>query len=426
MRAEYLGLGIFAIYIFAVSNTISNAMVSISSALILLYILYDYFKNKRSFPTMPGTIKITWGIFLGTLLLASLFLGDVPSIKCALDYVYLSLPFLILFCFYYYHPQQKLFLYSIAASFLLMGGKSLYVYLIVNHMSSKRVLAFDSGPNPFAAILITSLPFLCLLAVKYYRANKITGSFLLFSSIAGLIGLILTASRGAQGGFIAGLIFLTVMRQIFVDSSRSIKLCLTSIALAVVLAFAFFNFQGNWQRQTDAQRPLFYKSSYAMWSDHKLIGVGLTNWEKFYYSQYRLPEAFEKNISMPHNSIAFYFSTTGLLGGLGFVIFTVGILAYLLRKMRTQPDNYLIPAMIWSFFAITAHGMVDTGIAMRIVFRLFATYMGITIASILLYERAKLKILREQKSRTTSEQYSRQRCYGFCISHKKNDKGGFR
>ena len=55
--------------------------------------------------------------------------------------------------------------------------------------------------------------------------------------------------------------------------------------------------------------------------------------------------------------------------------------------MLQQPGNYLIQAMLWSFLAISAQGLVDAGITIRIVFRLFSAYMGVTIASISMYKQ---------------------------------------
>lgn len=378
---------LFWIFVFSVSNAISNAAVSISFALLILCVFFDY--KQRSFlaVSLDKGLYIPWFSFLMSILLAALLLKDIDSIKVALDYIYLSLPFIVTLTFYACNANFRLFLLAIATSLIIIGLKSVYVFIFVNNMSNLRVITFDPNLNGFGTLIALSLPFVGIMARQYYKKDKLMAILIGASFLLGTVGVVLTGSRGAIFSFVISGIVTAVINTKMIKKCRSLTNVGITVFLGLVILIGFMKFQGNFQRSYDSQRILFSRSSYAMWKDNKLIGVGLSNWKRVYYDQYKLPEAYEKNITMPHNTVAYFFSTSGILGGLGFLFFTFGIMAYLCNKMREQPDNMIIQAMLWSFLTISIQGIVDAGITIRIAFRLFSVYMGVTVASILLYAK---------------------------------------
>jgi len=364
-------------------------MVSISYALLFLVTMYVYYNDRIELLLPDKTFQCSWWCFLGLVLLASLMIGDKACILAALDYIYLSIPFWLLLFFYQRYPKLEAFIMGMGISMLMVGIKSLYVFCAINSMGMGRVTAFDENRNVFATLLITSLPFVCILVRKYWLSKKGLAIFLLTSSVFGIVALILTGSRGGMVGFALGCLLAVLFKMVLVNWRQNVKSLILGLAICLIIIFGFVKTQGNFQRHYDTQRFLFWESSYNMWREHKFIGVGITNWEKAYYEQYRLPQAYEKGIGVPHNVIFFYFSTTGIMGGIGYIGFLFGLIWYLAKKLKAQPDNLLIQAMLWSLMAITVHGMVDTGIQARLVFRLFSAYMGVTVASILLTEHGK-------------------------------------
>ena len=81
MKSAYIGLVFFAIYIAGVSSTVSNAVISISSAVVLLYTIYDYRQHKLSFPVPGADLQFVWWLFFIALILDSLFLADAEAVK---------------------------------------------------------------------------------------------------------------------------------------------------------------------------------------------------------------------------------------------------------------------------------------------------------------------------------------------------------
>ena len=133
-------------------------------------------------------------------------------------------------------------------------------------------------------------------------------------------------------------------------------------------------------RSYDFERILLWKSSYHMWQDHPVFGVGFGNWNK-QYPNYISPLAKEPGLTIPHNVLLSFYSETGIIGGTGFLIFTLGTIVILARKIYKYPDNIFYKIAFWSFITITCHGMVDTGLTYRTAVRLMSLILGMAFAS---------------------------------------------
>ena len=91
-------------------------------------------------------------------------------------------------------------------------------------------------------------------------------------------------------------------------------------------------------------------------------------------------------MDFPHNTIAYFFSTSGVIGGVGFLVFTFGMIVFLFNLLRKYPNNIYVQAMLWSFIAFSVHGLVDLGFLMKQGERLLFTFLGITCASVMFEE----------------------------------------
>ena len=168
---------------------------------------------------------------------------------------------------------------------------------------------------------------------------------------------------------------------------------------------------------SDGMRLHLLKASYAMWNDHKLLGVGLANWRAHYTASYysyslnkddmqsaalqryakkhkikmeKIPEktraAIMKSamqpyarLGHPHNTIAWFFSTTGILGGAGYLFFLLHYGYLLLRNIRKHPEEWVFGAVLWVFLALSIHGMVDAGITHKGAARLLYLMLGLAL-----------------------------------------------
>ncbi len=90
---------------------------------------------------------------------------------------------------------------------------------------------------------------------------------------------------------------------------------------------------------------------------------------------------------MPHNVFVYFFATSGLLGGLGYIAYCILVMAYLLCRVKTHTDDIFGWAMLFAFVAATVHGLTDQTFILKLTGRILYMLMGIS----LLFERWEYK-----------------------------------
>lgn len=436
---------IVVLLVFTYSAYINNASISISAGLAAVCILYDCYQ-KKSFSGFHVARENWLGIavFLGTVLLSSLLLGDKASIHTAFKYVYWVLPFLLVA----YLGKLADIRYAAAVGALLSVAVTSTNVAYLNYLLLQgrklvgaggpvvdgRLGAFLSYPTHYALLLICTLPLLvCFYTEKKLRTNPLVITISIAVTVLGLWSLWKTGSRGAMIGLFAGGL-LTFALFCFFQKQGMLFLKGLAVGVAVVAVILLGGIQGGNRTYSDSARVRMWSSSYAMWKDHKLLGVGLTNWQKEYAGKYilkneikkearqrYLDEKKEKNqrasiaknaavkkakagkkltakrekvriaalqkaavksesaFDIPHNVIAWFFSTTGLIGGIGYLLFVAYYGRLLYCKIKDNPGEWIFYVGLWSFLAITMHGLVDAGITNKEAARLLFLILGTSL-----------------------------------------------
>lgn len=436
---------IVVLLVFTYSAYINNASISIATGLAAACILYDCYQ-KKSFSGFHVVRKNWLGIavFLGAVLLASLLLGDKASIHKAFKYVYWILPFLLAA----YLGKLADIRYAAAVGALLSVAVTSINVAYLNYLLLQgyklvgtrgpivdgRLGAFLSYPTHYAMLLACTLPLLfCFYTDKKLRANPLVKTISIAVTILGLWSLWKTGSRGAMIGLLAGGLLTFALFCLF-RKQGLLFLKGLAVGTAVVGVILFGGIQREERTYSDSARVRMWRSSYAMWKDHKLLGVGLENWQKEYAGKYilkkeikkearqrYLDEKMEKNqrasiakkaamkkakarkkviakreavriaasqkaavkyesaFDMPHNVIAWFFSTTGIIGGIGYLLFVVYYSKLLYSKIKDNPGGWIFYVGLWSLLAVTIHGLVDAGITNKEVARLLFLVLGISL-----------------------------------------------
>ena len=206
------------------------------------------------------------------------------------------------------------------------------------------------------------------------------------------------------------------------------------IGISVIAAVFLVGIQDGNRTYGDLARVRMLKSSYAMWKDHKLLGVGLANWQKEYADKYILKKEIKKDarqryldwkkaseqraavakkavewktkakkkavtrrevirirawqneaikseaaFDMPHNVIAWSFSTTGVIGGIGYLLFVLYYGRMFYNKIKENSNERILYVGLWSFLAVTIHGLADAGITNKEAARFFFLILGISL-----------------------------------------------
>lgn len=491
--------------VFTYSAYINNASISIATGLAAACILYDCYR-KKSFSgfRIPRENWLGMAVFLGSVLLASLLLGDKPSIHMAFKYVYWTLPFFLAA----YLGKLADIRYAAAAGALLSVAVTSINVAYLNYLLLQghklvgsagpvvggRLGAFLSNSNHYAMLLICTLPLLlCFYMDKKLRSNPLAVTSSITITLLGLWSLWKTGSRGAMIGLFAGGLSAFALFCYFYKQGKLFRNGLT-VGAAIVAVVLLTGIPGGEIREySDAARLRQLKSCYAMWKDHKLLGVGLENWQKEYADKYILKDGIkqearqryldakkaaekraaaarkaveqkkaaaqkateqkkkavqnvpatkpaaqkpavqkpkpqltpeqkaaaakkaaeqkkaaaqkaeaakkaaakreadriaawqnavikqEAGFPIPHNVIAWFFSATGVMGGIGYLLFVAYYCRLLYSKMKENPGEWILYVGFWSFLAIAVHGLVDAGITNKEAARLLFLILGITL-----------------------------------------------
>ena len=372
---------ILFLLLFSLAVPIFNIVNSTAMILGIVLLLLKFKKVKLT--NVPTMFFILICCFISTLLLSSFAINDKDSINYAVKFLYWMLPFFVVFYNIQLCNNDKIPLYSFALSLFISAIAVIYQHYFFDKF---RPGGLYFQPNQFASMMDILLPFATMLVLKNLYKSK-NNFFVIISFVPVFLGfyaLFLSGSRGGLLGVFLGFLLCVVCYALCNLKLTNFFLTLSSvIILFVATAFiAYDSMPDLFQRRYDAERLLLIESSYNMWIDHKLFGVGLSNWEEEYNDKYKLPQAKEK-LDMPHNILAFFFSTSGLIGGIGYIIFIIGIFLFLIKNLHKYKNKqiiFIILAMLWGFFAINIHGMVDVGLNNKFVMRLFSGGLGLTAA----------------------------------------------
>lgn len=473
-KEKFIQILIFFL-IFGASLDLNGSLFGAPMGLAGLYILYDCVKRKSLAGFyLPIRYWLGLAVFMGTVVLASLILGDRPSIRIAFQNVYWCLPFIVATYLGKQADIKYAALLGAMASVLVSSTNLLYLTQFLGIKG--RVGAFGKISNYHALLLLGVLPVVCAA----FQDGRIRASHKIYflQSIVALLGLWSlwrTGSRGAMIGFLVGGI---LTYGVICFYRKRFKLFLTGFTVCFALA-AFVLLVGipGGEIRNDAARLRLLRSSYAMWQDHALAGVGLANWQKEFSTTYLLKEEIEaealqryqvwkkaaeqraaakkaaaqkaaakkaeeqkkaasqkangmkasapkpkpqltaaqkaaaarkaeaakkaaaereaKQIAawkqramkyattehvMPHNVLAWFFSTTGSIGGIGYLFFVCWYIWLFCKEMKRSGVTWIDAVGLWVFWAITIHGMVDAGIIYKAVARLLYLVMGLSIS----------------------------------------------
>lgn len=382
------------LFLFFFSNSLVKAALSVTTIMAIIGSIYLIKKDKNIIRAVRTNLlpsfKISYWLFFVSILISSILIMDLDSIKKAFKFLYYSLPFWLMLILTYknFDKSESIIEKALMSSMFIFGV--LGIYYLIDLPQGKRLSLLNFGPNALATLLEINLPFIILFTYNILKKTKnLKYKILSFATCLWcFIMLIFTGSRGGIIGFFLGFIFLVFSNfKLKIYYKLNMKLVLLSlIAIIAFSGLAMDKIDFNFTRPYDMERVRLIQSSYNMWLDNKLVGVGLNNWQENYIQKYILPKAREPELDFPHNTIAYFFSTSGVIGGVGFLVFTFGMIVFLFNLLRKYPNNIYVQAMLWSFIAFSVHGLVDLGFLMKQGERLLFTFLGITCASVMFEE----------------------------------------
>ena len=369
---------------------LSRAAISISIVLSIVLIIYLFIRRKvnvvNEIKKIDKIFLISYILFFILLSITSFLLMDFKGFTKVIKFMYYSLPFWLLYILANIRFAEKSIKNILRVSMILVGIFSLYDFFSLP--IGKRISGIYPGPNWAAVLLGLNIPFVIMFTVDIIKDGSIINKFIsVFASCVSLFSLLCTGSRGGIIGFVVGTLFTIVCYNVYIVSRVKNFKYIFIVIIVMLFSFAgiFANSNNGITRTYDMERIYLLKASYNMWLEHKITGVGLENWAEYYKNDDTIPDGVNKELNFPHNMIAYFFSTSGIIGGTGFLIFSIGTIISLLKNLKNQPNNIFLIAMIWAYINFQVHGMVDAGLLMKDGERLLFTWLGITYSSIVYY-----------------------------------------
>lgn len=369
-------------YIFFTFSVCSIAGYNIFTGLAILLVLLSFKNCSISIFVPAKDFLYCYGIFFLSLIIASFFSNDVHTIGRTIKYFSWTLPFWIIMILQSLYFSKRTWKYAIFMAIIFIASGTLPQ---INNQGI-RVIGYFGQPTLLGTILGIVMPAIWITTIDSLK-NKIKGklsfesAIFVLVSLLGVFVLLLNKTRGAVIGLAIGgiILFLVSYMNGNIYNFTKKKWIASFIILGILCVMSVFS-NTMVHRSYDLERILLWKSSYHMWQDHPVFGVGFGNWNK-QYPNYISPLAKEPGLTIPHNVLLSFYSETGIIGGTGFLIFTLGTIVILARKIYKYPDNIFYKIAFWSFITITCHGMVDTGLTYRSAVRLMSLILGMAFAS---------------------------------------------
>lgn len=368
-----------------------NTGMSISMIAFTLFVIAYALKN-HAIPKVTLHKNILWAfaVFYACLFISTLFHLDNTGNMYGgsysfLSYVMIPLPLFMILYIGWEHDIRKTVCYTFVTIGYAICGYGIYEYA-AKHM--ERLDSFYTSP-PHVGIMMDVFIPLTIAFICYYRDNIFHLAVMSVLLVLEAATLVLTQTRGAMGAlsiaiFITVLIFL-FRNQIAMGKTRR-RLLGMGAGLLVVLALLCslrFGIHDPYRMQ-GADRPFIWKSSYHMWEDHKLAGVGLNGWKNVYDHKYQLEGSreFKKNVHA-HNTWLIFLSTGGILAFLGYNAYLILMGMYFWKRIRIYALNPFSWCMLAVFLAFVLNGLLDETFSSTSFGRLYYLAFAIT----LLFER---------------------------------------
>lgn len=327
--------------------------------IIVPFILRELYIKRQIKITMERNMAIALVVFFSCVIIAGLINGDLVSVKKSIHYMRCAIPFFIgAFLLQNYKCQSGMY-WGVCTSTLVL---CIWGVLRWDDSPVPLMISIYSQHNSFGMELELLIPF--LLSFALIEKNKMDRLFIGAIFIFAVCCLYFSGSRGAiiglgGGVFVAAMIYLAFYPN---KSLLKTKILMVLFCFFILMTsfLVVFNVTSNRQDAGGGERIMMLEASYSMWKDHKLAGVGETNWAKNYYGQYRPEGQREQGLNMPHNMPAYYLSTTGIIGFVGYCAYIMFTGLGLIRIMRKQETiNFGLMSVLVIFVAFFIHGMVD-------------------------------------------------------------------
>ena len=367
----YFFLGGFAL-LSCISIAGANVFITLAT---LTAIVRCFLKNDDfNFEKYSGFLKVII-FFLLTMLLSAIFTGEIKiGLKRFFEaYVYRLFPLILVIIFINDIKKiNKLFMLLIS-SLTITNVFAITQFLL---FENTRANAFAASPMSLAGFLSIMIP--AIFAFSIESSNKKRFSLLF------IIAIVAAIFNGTRGAWVAIIFTLPIIIVPYVKKLKSLLYIL--MILVSLLTIAFNNTYLNnrihsifdLKNTSNNERILLWESSYNMFKDNPILGVGLGQFAKEYQNNYVMPEAKYPKLGHAHNNLMQMLAETGIIGFVGFVsMFTYFIYKAILFWKKDNSSSMLI--FLGGTIGLLIQGLTEFNFGNSAVMKLYWFFMGLSL-----------------------------------------------
>lgn len=352
-----------------------------------------YQKKRTLFPVQRNLWRAIISLY-GTLFIVSLLQCD--NIKNITDSAYgsvtlflITLPMWMVLYIGHWYDIRKIVLCVVYGNMYAFSIYGLWKYVVDKQ---GRLISFYGSSTEVGMLLDLFIPFTVALGMYYWK-NKYLRIASILLVILEMIAVVLTGTRGSYlalgvGVVATGAVYVWIHRGILSILQKGLIGMMMVLCCLGVSGYICYMSAVNHRGMEGGERLMMWESSYHMWEDHKLLGIGLSEWKEAYnnpQSPYRPTAGKETSNVMPHNIYIYFGATGGILSLVGLIGYIIFMCKYLVEQIKGYSCNPIAWAMIFMFTAFMAHGLVDGTLISKHIGRIFYLFLGTGILFIQKY-----------------------------------------
>lgn len=145
------------LFLFFFSNSLVKAALSVTTIMAIIGSIYLIKKDKNIIRAVRTNLlpsfKISYWLFFVSILISSILIMDLDSIKKAFKFLYYSLPFWLMLILTYknFDKSESIIEKALMSSMFIFGV--LGIYYLIDLPQGKRLSLLNFGPNALATLL---------------------------------------------------------------------------------------------------------------------------------------------------------------------------------------------------------------------------------------------------------------------------------
>lgn len=372
------------VLVLAASINFSTAVSSIAVGIGILVIAHKFLNS--SYP--KEFMRVFMIYFVIQFIIAMLSTNPLVSLREFGGELHRCLPFFFTLLCITSEMRLKKILVVILTANIINDLFGVYQWFVLD---IPRPSAFNHTATFFGSMLLIQLPvhlFIAKSTIMPKTVRKLAG----FSCLLTVFALSISLTRGAWLAFvIVGSVFIFFempSKKSFLIFFCTITICLTVAAMMSPLFLRTIKTFSDPYYSSNTERILMWQSSWEMFKDYPLHGVGQEMFFKFYNEQYISPEALDRpgkdmrGHTHPHSNIFKNLSEGGLLGIIAFII----LYGYFFRKfyvLYRREHSYAGLMAFLILLGLQLEGLTDTNMNQVPIMREYWLLTGIFLSPVL-------------------------------------------